>query len=57
MRSKREAKRRALLKLLDRIPVQAGDAAYAQKQAGKATAPIDVPVPAQAPPRPPLRDK
>lgn len=40
--SKREAKRRELLKLLDRIPVRAGDTA---------------PVPAKAPPRQPPQGK
>jgi hypothetical protein len=55
--SKREAKRRELLKLLDRIPAQAGDTARVQKQAGKAAAPIDIPVSAKAPLPQPPRDK
>jgi len=55
--AKREAKRRALLELLDRIPVRAGDAAHTQKQAGKTTPPMEIPVPAKAPLRQPLQGK
>ena len=58
--SKREAKRRELLKLLDRIPVRAGDTALVQKPAGNALQvppQVDLPVPAKAPLRQPLRDK
>jgi hypothetical protein len=49
--SKREAKRRKLLELLDRIPVRADDTALVQKPQ------VDIPVPAKAPLRQPLRDK
>ena len=57
MSSKREAKRRELLKLLDRIPAQAGDAAHVQKQAEKTTPPVEIPVPAKTPLRQPLQNK
>jgi hypothetical protein len=55
--SKREAKRRAVLELLDRIPVRAADAAHVQKQAGKTTPPMEIAVPAKAPQRQPLQGK
>ncbi len=58
--SKREAKRRALLKLLDRIPARGSDATLAKKTAGSAPQILpqaDVPVPAKAPLRQPLQDK
>ena len=54
MPSKREAKRRAVLELLDRIPVREADA---RKQAGKTTPPTEIPVPAKAPLRQPLQGK
>jgi hypothetical protein len=60
VRPKREAKRRALLELLDRIPVRGRDAALAQKPAGSAlqvSPQVDLPVPAKAPQRQPLQDK
>ena len=60
MRSKREAKRRALLELLDRIPVRAGNPAPVQKPAGNAVQvppQAEIPVPAKAPLRQPLQDK
>jgi hypothetical protein len=60
VRPKREAKRRALLQLLDRIPVRGRDAALAQKPAGSAlqvSPQVDIPVPAKAPLRQPLQDK
>ncbi len=60
MRPKREAKRRALLQLLDRIPVRGRDAALAQKPAGGAfqvSPQADIPVPAKAPLRQPLQSK
>lgn len=60
MRSKREAKRRALLDLLDRIPVRARETALVQKPAGSALPvpqQVDIPVPAKAPPRQPLQNK
>lgn len=52
MRPKREAKRRALLQLLDRIPVRGRDAALVQKPAGSAlqgSPQADIPVRAKAP--------
>jgi len=58
--SKREAKRRALLELLDRIPVRSGDSALVKKPAGSAlpvSPQVDIPVPAKAPLRQPLQDK
>lgn len=58
MRSKREAKRRALLELLDRIPVRAGDAALVQKPSAlQARMQMEAPLPPKAPLRQPLRDK
>jgi len=55
--SKREAKRRAVLELLDRIPLRAADAAHARKQAGKTTPPMEIPASAKAPLRQPLQGK
>jgi len=55
--SKREAKRRAVLELLDRIPLRAADAAHAQKPAGKTAPPMEIPVHAKAPLRQPLQGK
>ena len=55
--SKREAKRRQLLKLLDRIPVGAGDARPAKQSREVAPLAADIPLASKTPQRQPLQNK